>query len=106
MYDFRGEDTPASWLKRETGPAEHLRAQAEEGQGDNSQSEEAETPGDKFGEFGARQDPEVDSEENSRAVESGEDEILPYRHSRHQIRVPNKLNLRVKAGTLDGFSIR
>ena len=28
MYDFIGEDKPASWLKRDTGSAEHLQALA------------------------------------------------------------------------------
>ena len=49
VYDFRGEEKPASWLKRETGPAEQLQAQDEEGQGDSSQSGKVETPGDQSG---------------------------------------------------------
>ena len=97
-----------------TGPAEHLRAQVEGGRGDSSQSGEEETPGDQSGdtdsenldteEFDDWQDPEVDPEEDSQAVESGEEEKSPYWRSCCQRRAPNRLNLKVKAGILDGFN--
>ena len=115
-YYFEDYEEPANWLGPGTGPAEHLRTQAEEGQGDSSQSGEVETPGDQLGdtdyenrdmeEFDDQQDPEVDPEEASQAIDSGEEEKLPYRRSLCQRRAPNRLNLRVTAGTLDGFSNR
>ena len=39
-------------------------------------------------------------------IESGEEENLPYWRSRRQRTAPNRLNLRVKVGILDGFSLR
>ena len=48
-YYFEDDEEPANWLEPGTGPAEHLRAQADEGQGDSSQSGEVETPGDQLG---------------------------------------------------------
>ena len=76
-YYFEDDEEPANWLKPGTGLAEHLRAQAEEDQGDSSQSGEVETPGHQSGdtdsekldteEFDDRQDPEKDSQ----AIESG-----------------------------------
>ena len=115
-YYFEDDEEPANWLESGTGPAEDFRAQAEEGQGDRSQSGEVESPGDQSRdtdsenleaeEFDDRQDPEVDPGEDSQVIESGEEEKLPYRHSSRQRRAPNRLNLRVKAGILDGFSLR
>ena len=115
-YYFEDGEEPANWLEPGTGPAEDLRAQAEEGQGDSSQSGEVESPGDQSAdtdsenleaeEFDDRQDPEVDPGEDSQVIESGEEEKLPYRRSSRQRRAPNRLNLRVKAGILDGFSLR
>ena len=115
-YYFEDDEEPANWLEPDTGPAEDLRAQTEEGQGDSSQSGEVESPGDQSRdtdsenleaeEFDDRQDPEVDPGEDSQVIESGEEEKLPYRRSRRQRRAPNRLNLRVKAGILDGFSLR
>ena len=111
-YYFEDGEEPANWLKPGTGPAEELRAQTEEGQGDSSQSGEVESPGDQSGDtdsenleaeaFDDRQDPEVDPEEDPQVIESGEEDKLPYRRSR----APNRLNLRVKAWILDGFSLR
>ena len=113
---FEDDEEPANWLEPGTGPAEHLWAQTEEGQGNSSQSGEVKSPLDQSGdtdsenlvaeEFDDRQDPEVDPEEDSQVIGSGEEEKLPYRRSRRQRRAPNRLNLRVKAGILDGFSLR
>ena len=115
-YYFEDDEEPAKWLEPGTGPAEHLRAQAKEGHCDSSQSGEVETPGDQSGdtdsenleaeEFDERQDPEVDPEEDSQAIESGEEGKLLYWHRSRQRRAPNRLNLRVKAGILDSFSLR
>ena len=73
-------------------------------QGDSSQSGEVETLGDQSPdtdsenldtvEFDDRQDPEVDPEDDSQAMESGEKEKLPYQRSRRHIRAPNRLNLK------------
>ena len=45
VYDFRGEEEPSSWLKRETGSAEHLWALAV--QDDTRVSGVSRTPGNK-----------------------------------------------------------
>ena len=115
-YYFEDDEEPANWIEPGTGPAEDLRAQTEEGQGDSSQSGEVESPGDQSGdtdsenleaeEFDNQQDPEVDPGEDSQVIESGEEEKLPYRRFSRQRRAPNRLNLRIKAGILDGFSLR
>ena len=115
-YYFEDDEEPANWSEPGTGPAEDLRAQAEEGQGDRSQSGVVESPGDQSGdtdsenliaeEFDDRQDPEVDPGEGSPVIESGEEEKLPYRRSSRQRRAPNRLYLRVIAGILDGFPLR
>ena len=107
-YYFEDGKEPASWLVPGTGAAEHLRAQTEEGQGTSSHSGEAETPGEfqtlDNEEFDDQQDPEIDPEENSQAIESKEDKKVPYRHSHHQIRAPDRLNLRLKWGPLIVFN--
>ena len=115
-YYLEDDEEPTNCLEPGTGPAEDLRAQTEEGQGDSSQSGEVESPGDPLGDTDSenleaeesddRQDPEVDPEDDSQAIESGEEEKLPYWRSSRQMRAPNRLNLRVKAGILDGFSLR
>ena len=114
-YYFEDDEEPPNWLEPGTGPAEHLLAQAEEGQGDSSQSGEVDTPGDQSGEtdsenletedFDDWHDPEVDPEKDSQAIESGEEEKLPYWRNSRQRRAPNRLNLIVKAEILDGFSL-
>ena len=46
VYDFRGEEEPSSWLKKETGLTEHLQALAVK-DGSSSISGVSMTPGDR-----------------------------------------------------------